>query len=280
MPRNSLDSGHQSAPRARTGAFGAVRSAENEPRLAEQLNPVLKALEAAGPDTTGALQIAGPHHGCLVFVESGRICWAAAPGLAPRLTELLRVVAEPPLTAAQMQQLYEACRRTGRPLGETLLHHGRISPAALSEALLRHTCEALLVLAGAPLRPAAWISRDGRGYDARFSFTPVQVLLALAALPAFGGEALSILARHVPAGRWGLAFGGSAEAPVLVAACGAVPPRFASLEALDAVGRWAVRRVPEPGALRTRGEAHLVREGGLWLLASAPGGVEDGCDER
>lgn len=172
-----------------------------------------------------------------VFVERGRVCWAAARGLAARLTELL--VAPSGLDAVTMEDLFRRCRLESKPIGEYLVEQGVIAPAQLRAALLQHTVESLSALCDG----AGWATFRARpgGYNPRFSFATSELVVRSCALAyGNGGEPLD-RARVLPisySGEWGaryLRVEGMA-APVPVALVGDIPDRARTVLA---VGAWS-----------------------------------------
>jgi hypothetical protein len=202
-------------------------------------------------DAAGELVFAGREAaGGAVFVERGRVCWAAASGLASRLSDLLATSAR--VDRAAMEQHYRACRRERRPLGEYLVGTGIVSPEALRAALLRHTAESLLTLCG-PGDRAAWSPRRAGGYNPQFTFTTVELLpWALGeAYRELVAPAASELAASFDGEEWGAAFVRSPAraAPEPIAVHGAAPEKLAELFAL---GRWAASSLDVAAPLHGR----------------------------
>lgn len=110
----------------------------------------------------------------VVLVEQGRVCWAAAPTLRRRLTTLLGSYGSVPLASEDFEQLYRECRRTGTPIGECLVSRRFVTPHQLRKALLQHSVEAL-TLAAAADGDISWVPHRKQRYDARFTFTPVDL---------------------------------------------------------------------------------------------------------
>ncbi|MBX3198424.1 MAG: hypothetical protein KF894_09860 [Labilithrix sp.] len=181
--------------------------------------------------------------GGAVFVERGRVCWAAARGLASRLTQLL--MARSGASASTMEGLFRRCKEEGAPLGEVLVARRIVRPEDLRSALLQHTTESLDALcsddASASFRPRAG------GYSPRFTFTTSEVLVRSSARARLAGggsahepsveEALHPFSEAV-AGEWGARFVrlGACAAPLPDAAIGVLPEKSA---ALLQVGKWA-----------------------------------------
>jgi hypothetical protein len=177
----------------------------------------------------------------VVLVEEGRVCWAAAARMPRRLSDLLLERA-PGLEAKDLQQVFERCRVQGRPLGESLVSDGLLSPDGLRRALLEHTADALSLLAGCAGARTRWFSRDERSYDPRFTFSTVELATALATreLPDLASEASATLVATLTEGSCGVALyrGGGASRPVSIAQHG---PRELSLAAIEILSEWAVR---------------------------------------
>lgn len=146
--------------------------------LAQQLDAL-----TLGPEPpTGTLEL--PGFGS-VYVQGGRLCWAAAPGLRRRLTDLLSEQQEPPLAAARLEAIYRECVRSGAPLGQALVERGVVTAEQLRAALLQHSAESLaFVAAGARVVEPRWRACAGQGYAPRFTFTSAEVLSAFGGLAA------------------------------------------------------------------------------------------------
>ncbi|MBX3207304.1 MAG: hypothetical protein KF764_19815 [Labilithrix sp.] len=173
-----------------------------------------------------------------VFVEGGRVCWAAARGLAPRLTELL--IRSSGVDAETMESNFRHCKLAGVPLGELLVARGLVRDAELRAALLQHTIESMDALCHEDAS-ASWRPRPG-GYSPRFTFTTSEVLArslghAHRGLAAASDRALDVFS-NAPPGEWGAAFirGGAFAAPSPIAARGFLPETAA---AVLRVGKWA-----------------------------------------
>jgi hypothetical protein len=199
---------------------------------------LLAAVDELGESATGELALdVGEDAQGAVFIEKGRVCWAAARGLAGRLTELL--AARSAVSVEQMESLYMACRTQGVPLGEHLVARGLLQPAGLSEALLQHTAESLRLLCRTPAR-AAWFPRSGRGYSPAFTFTTAELSARMgAAAHQDDAERLAPILRETFAeGEWGVAFvrPPHAAAPRPVALHGPAPSAASTLARLGAWG--------------------------------------------
>jgi hypothetical protein len=177
----------------------------------------------------------------VVFIEAGRVCWAAARGLARRLTELL-IARSPGMDGRAMEELFRRCQQEGAPLGEFLVARGIVHPTELRKALLEHTAESLDVLCANDVE-AGWCPRSGRGYSPRFTFSTTELLarnLRRALSPeerAMTSEVAELLPTTFAEDEWGAGFVrgvGALPSPVVVH--GAVP---ATTRDVLCVGKWA-----------------------------------------
>jgi hypothetical protein len=139
---------------------------------------LLSAIEDLPEDAAGVVRYGA--HG-LVLIEGGAVCWAVARGMKQRLTELLRHQRNPPLPRPFMEDLFDECRRTGAHLGEALLKSGEVSETGLRTAIFRHTAEAIAHIARSGERKGLFAPHARSGYDARFVFTPPELLASLGA---------------------------------------------------------------------------------------------------
>lgn len=194
-------------------------------------------VERLAPDDCGVLSSEQPGHGG-IFVERGRICWAAARGLQRRLTDLLRSSAA--MRDIDLDGIYQRCRAEGRLLGQTLVDEGWMAPRELETALRRHSAESLVELCRGEAPLEVWSSRGAQGYAPRFTFRPLDVLLDIAELflPHLQHSARVELAAVDQPGRRGGAFClGSAPGEVVpIAAFG----DGMSVRELASLGGWAV----------------------------------------
>lgn len=117
----------------------------------------------------------------MILVESKKICWAVSRGMRLRLTEILRRQTTPPLTREAVEQLYRACKHDGTPIGEALVARGVVSEAGLRAALFKHNGEAIVSLAQNGALAERFVKHSKTGYDAKFAFSPCEVLAMLGA---------------------------------------------------------------------------------------------------
>lgn len=218
-----------------------------------------------------------------VFVEHGRVCWAAARGLAPRLTKLLiesaKTEGDPTnVTAASMEEHYRVCKAEGVPLGELLVSRGIVSAERLRAALIQHTAESLDLLCH-PDASATWHARQG-GYSARFTFQTAELLARCCshkhrhALREDATDVLSLFSEAEP-GEWGGVFlrDPSYASPVPIALRGSLPDKSTSLVR---VGKWAASALDlaatfQEAAHRSAGEAGDAGEG-VFVTSMRPDG--------
>ena len=172
-----------------------------------------------------------------LFVQTRRICWVAARGMAQRLTELLTQPTTPP---GSMERHFLRCKAERIPLGEDLVARGVVSGAELRRVLLAHSAESLRHLCR-PGSVATWTPRKA-SYSPTFTF-PTSELWSRGTVvndARLGEMARARLARlfDTADGDWGAAFvrPASAALPEPVALAGAFPVRASTL--LRA-GRWA-----------------------------------------
>lgn len=192
-------------------------------------------LEGAG---AGELVVTGGEAIGAVFVEDARICWAAAAGLASRLTELL--VSYAGVDQRTMERLYWTCKQHGLPLGEYLVDRGVVRAEDLRSVLVQHTVESLLTLVG-PGRSARWSPRPRGGYSPRFTFGTAEVLSLAGGVsePALVGFALDEMARCFFSDEWAAAFvrPAACATPHPVALYGPAP---SSAAVLVRYAKWAI----------------------------------------
>ncbi len=141
---------------------------------------VLEEVDELPATSTGALRFG--ERGC-IFLESGRICWAAAGGMKNRLTDILRHHSDPPVARDAMERVVEQCASTTTPIGEALVAARVVTVPQLRAAIRQHTVEAISLLATAGPSTGFTPHITGR-YDARFTFSSAEVLASVGALRA------------------------------------------------------------------------------------------------
>lgn len=194
-----------------------------------------------------------------IFVDQGRICWAAARGLARRLSELLAKRAG--LAPAAMEAHFLDCKMQRTPLGEHLVGRGVLSAEELREALLTHTVESLVVLARSDAR-STWTPRAGTTYNPRFTFGTAELLAEIGGLahPNVAASVRPLLHTLFDAGEWAVAFvrdSGSAS-PRPVAIQGPVPPAAAILARF---GKWGASILDVTGSFTDEAALFAVSRG-------------------
>jgi hypothetical protein len=193
-----------------------------------------------------------------VFIERGRVCWAAARGLGQRLIDILARTSGRSLDPAVVESVYRRCREARVPFGEKLVEEGFISRDELRKALLRHTLESCAVLAERQGR-TRWLPRAHGGYSAAFTYSTIELLVTTGAmLDASRAEAARReLERVGGTGVRGAAFtreAGLAE-PTAIAALDADAMKPA---ALRAIGRWAADALDIAAAVTPDVRFHVV----------------------
>ena len=149
-----------------------------------ELVDLLAAVEDCSPHESGAFLVDGDGDGAVlgsVFVETGRVCWASSPGRSGRLRDLLLRNSARPVNDVELDDAFAACRKAQRPLGELLVERGLVSDDGLRAALKQHTVESLIAQCDGQPRAVTWVPHRHRGYHARFTFTPVELLAAAGA---------------------------------------------------------------------------------------------------
>ena len=198
-----------------------------------------------------------------VFIEHGRVCWAAARGLARRFTQLL--VAHTGASPEVVERVVVGCLADRAPLGERLLEARVVSAEQLRATLLQHAAESLHVACLEPVW-GRWHPRRSRGYASRFTFSTAEMLArSLAEENAFEAQEAGRRIREAfDPEESGVAFvrRGDRGVPQPVAVSGSWPREARTL---IEIGRWASSAIDvaseagaEPFIATTRGDASLV----------------------
>lgn len=168
------------------------------------LSDAMLRIERLASDESGLLSFGLESSGG-IFVEKGRICWAAARGRAQRLRDLLNEHAQ--VDGSVLDAAFERCRAQGKPFGQSLVAEGLLQSEQLERALRRHSAECLVDLCHTSL-PMRWTSNPGRGYAPRFTFRPVDLWLDAVGycFPEHRQSVLQELAPLVDTGRNVVAF--------------------------------------------------------------------------
>ena len=127
------------------------------------------------------LKATGDHEGT-IYIEHGRLCWAVAHGMRKRLTDLVLQEAGDRTSRDQLEALYDTCRASGRPLGQTLVQERIITADGLRSALARHTAEALNLMSSWSRPECHWLDRGESSYDAMFTFDTVEISAEVSSL--------------------------------------------------------------------------------------------------
>lgn len=136
----------------------------------ERLCTLLESIDEAHAGQSGSI-VFGNGKG-VVLVQDGRVCWAASPAAGSRLSHRLRDEAS--VDPQQLAAVFRECRENGKPLGQTLVERGVVRFDVLRAALLQHTAETLLYLAGHA--SPQWMPSRVDHYDSRFTFTSAELL--------------------------------------------------------------------------------------------------------
>jgi hypothetical protein len=145
---------------------------------------LLAAVDDRPPCESGAFVVDGDGDGAVlgsVFVETSQVCWAATTGRGARLRELLRRFAARALSDTELDHAFARCREEQRPLGAVLVELELVSDHGLRAALKQHTVESLIAQCDGADRAVTWVPHRQRGYRARFTFPPIELLAAAGA---------------------------------------------------------------------------------------------------
>lgn len=137
----------------------------------ERLCALLEMVDEVHAGESGSIVFGGGSKG-IILVQSGRVCWAASPAVAARLSHRLRRDAA--IDDRELATIFRACRESGKPFGEALVARGIVTFAALRTALLQHTAEALLHLADEP--SPLWVPSPVDRYDRSLTFPSAELL--------------------------------------------------------------------------------------------------------
>lgn len=137
---------------------------------------VLEHVESLPVGATGALGFEGDG---VIVVDGRRICWALAPDMRQRMSDLLCEASDPPLPRHVLKSVLRRCKENGTSFGQALLASGLVSESQLSSALVRHNAEAIWRLAQGRARPTSFSNHSRSGFDRRFSFSTAELLAAV-----------------------------------------------------------------------------------------------------
>lgn len=108
-----------------------------------------------------------------VFIDEGRIAWAAAPGTRHFLSD--RLVSAGADQHA-IQKLVDEARRTGNPLGSLVVERGLMNAGAFAELLFEHTVVSLGAMASQHVTHVDHHPRRGGTFALAFTFPMVPLL--------------------------------------------------------------------------------------------------------
>ena len=193
-----------------------------------------------------------------ILIEDNRVCWAAASSMENRLTYLLRSQTDPPLPIELFEEIYEECGRQKKPLGETLVARGVVTREGLKSALRQHTAEAIARLSATSRLTLSWASNRQRRYDAKFTFSTVEMLCTVGSLDGDGADSRARvkLAEVTPENGIGLAFLDGGDHPFPVAQVGAEDWACQSLVDL---GEWARQELRDQVSVLASDTVHSIK---------------------
>ncbi len=142
---------------------------------------LLEQVEELPPGANGTLVLGSrTRPGGAIFVEDRRVCWAAASGMATRLTDILLEKSRH-LAREDLAKIVKCCRQSDAPIARALAERGMVDDE-IDQALIRHSSESLLALSrgGASMR---WVPR-ARGFSSHWRLSTVSMLTHAAALAA------------------------------------------------------------------------------------------------
>lgn len=232
-----------SNPPSSTSSFETIPCSArgSSPALAVPVTHVegaLEDIEALSDRGSGSLVFSDRLHEIgRVMLERGRVCWAVAHSMHRRLTDILRHQSDPPLESRVVESVYLRCRVEEIPLGEALVASGIVSPHGLRSALRQHNAEAIAVLSTVPSE-RTFRDHGVVRYNARFTFSTVELLASIGALTAVDAARLArTRLKQVLSGRaCGVAFLRHSGARVLP--IGAVDADRLGVRGLSELGQW------------------------------------------
>lgn len=204
--------------------------------------PLLERVEQLPHGSNGAMLFGQPEAPSgAILVEDGRICWAADRSMKTRLTDILRQSSDPHIEPVVLRRVFSECRKSGRPFGESLVSEGLLTETALRRALRQHTAESIAALGLLGFLPVTFRPSGSKRYDARFTFSPCDLLCTIGALR---NAEVAVLARMrlrelLPDGGIGAAFTRSDTMATPVPVGVASSDQLQVGELMDA-GRWSI----------------------------------------
>lgn len=153
---------------------------ERREALPDGLDPRGSIGELASRGFSGELEFAGGGERVVVFFQAGRIAWANDSLHRRAFVEHLRHTAG--VDQGDVEAVVEECRKTRRPIGETLVEWNLASPEQVRAALRHQIALALEVAARCGGAPSAERHSYRGTHDPRFTFEAHE----LAAIPGLG----------------------------------------------------------------------------------------------
>ena len=144
------------------------------------IRAVLRRVDELPEAASGALEY---DDGC-ILVENRRVCWAACTRARRRLTDILMQRASPPVEQSRIEQVVKSCRGGTLPIGEALVQSGLVTEEQLGASLRQHITESICLLAASNTIRERWVPRTRPRYDARFTFSTIELSCSAGALRA------------------------------------------------------------------------------------------------
>lgn len=170
----------------------------------------LESLDALSPETTGTYVVRDTEAARgVVYVEGGKLCWAAAQGMGRRLKQLLCEFDEAgKLRPEMLRRICQHCRDEQVPLSKVLVSQQIISYEALRNALARHTAESLLRLSPLLVSSPDWVPHAAGSFHPMFSFEGIEAAAWIGGVlhDDVQSAARRLLAKTVPADCFAAAF--------------------------------------------------------------------------
>lgn len=178
--------------------------------------------------------------GC-VFIDGGRVCWAAVPETRRYLSDRL---IEAQVDRAVIDALILEARTTHRPLGELLTSRGHMTETAFSSILYEHSVESMLHMANSPITSISKLPRKAGAFSLATSFSPLSLIAEVAGrllcMPAF---TLPAQGQALPRDLLAVAVVVRNDIAMPVRVLGSVQPELSLATELAAVGHDLMRRI-------------------------------------
>jgi predicted regulator of Ras-like GTPase activity (Roadblock/LC7/MglB family) len=146
------------------------------------LSPIAQLERLAGQGANGELVCSCPEGEVHFFLQGGRIAWASDSRNRHAFTGHLKKLAQ--LGEGAMEEVVAECRRTKRPIGETLVQWKLATRDQVRESLRRQVALAIDVAGCQGEGRAVFLPRQYVNYDPDFTFSPSDFI------PGAGSDAL------------------------------------------------------------------------------------------